>query len=154
MPDESENKSERQKSAPKPPDVKAPAAASDRMSPREHALATGNGPKKQRNQWTGPGFSRVMGSVEHETAKLLHGWDDHEHELGEPIQLTRAEYLAALEATHPKDPVDKDGKPILDEKTKLPKLAGNPVPHPAALSPYKGKRGSLRLGQKPEQEKA
>ena len=138
MPDESDSKPERQKTAPK-------AAAGDMMSPRDHALATGNGPKKRINAWTGPGFSRPMGSVEHEVAKTLHGWDEHEHETGSPIQLSRADYLAALAATHPEDKV-VDGKVV--------ELAGNPKPHPAALSPYKGKRGQIALGQKPTTSKA
>lgn len=163
MSDESENKSERKGSAPKPPEQKppTPAAASDVMTPREHAIATGNGPKKRANVWTGPGFSRQMGSVEHETAKLLHGWNDHEHETGKPIELSRADYLAALKATHPDDELEMtevEGKktPKLDRSGNpiVKKLAGNPVPHPAALSPYKGKRGGLRLGEKPAQVKA
>jgi hypothetical protein len=123
---ESDEKPERQKSAPR-----SPTAAVEKKTPRDHALATGNGPKRtSRNQWTGPGFSRVMGSVEHEVAKVLHGWDDHEHETGKPIELSESDYLAALKATMP-------------EK-------GNPQPHAGALSPYRGKRGALALGQKPE----
>jgi len=127
MSDESDTKPERKGSAPKPPEQRP--AASDLMSPREHALATGNGPPKRKSQWVGAGFSPAYGSTAHEIAKALHGWADHEHEPGKPFQLSRADYLAALAATMPE--------------------VGNPVPHPAALSPYKGKRGAIALGKSP-----
>jgi hypothetical protein len=143
----------------------APAAAGqDKRSPRDWALATGNGPKLDlRNRWSGPGMSSPRGSVEHEVAAVLHGWREHEHETNEPLLMTEADYRAALAASHPADVYlkagtkdattdkaeeaarDRDGNPVLH-----PKHTGVPVPHPAALSPYKGKLGALKLGEKPQ----
>jgi hypothetical protein len=59
---------------------------------------------------------------QHEAAAIEHGWAAHAHHAGEPIKLTRADYEAALKAVQPKE--------------------GNPVPHPAALSPHKPKPGT------------
>ncbi len=147
------------KPARKPTPPAATASPSETKTPKEWAMLTGNGPstEKRKNAWKGPGFSRPHGSVEHEAAELLHGWGDHKHETGAPIQLTRADYEAALAATHPEDEYEltagPEGKPVpkADEfgNPVIKKHAGNPVPHPAALSPYKGKRGQLRIGEKP-----
>jgi hypothetical protein len=163
MVDESDNKPERRSSGQKPPEQlpkppEAKASEEQRMSPREHALATGNGPKPGQSEWTGPGFSRVMGSVQHETAKILHGWDDHEHETGTPMQLTRGEYLAALKATHPEDEyeLDEKGTPKTDRfgNPIIKTYGGNAQPHKPALSEFKGKRGTLKLGEAPQPVKA
>lgn len=155
---QSGDKPHRQGFAPKPPEQKPSGA--ELKTPREWALATGNGPKPQgRNQWSGPGFSRPMGSVEHEVAAVLHGWREHEHETGEAPKMSKDDYLAALKASHPEDEYeleqdgktpkrDRDGNPVIK------KHGGSPVPHSGALSPYKGKLGSLRLGEKPQAVKS
>lgn len=116
-----------------PPDTQGSAPKKkdgpELKSPREWALITGNGPKaKPGVLWTGnglAGMSRPMGSVEHEVASVLHGWREHEHHANEPMLLTLEDYLAALKASHPQE--------------------GNPIPHPAALSPHKGGRIRVRL---------
>lgn len=56
---------------------------------------------------------------QHEAASVEHGWALHAHHTGSPIRLSRADYEAALKAVEPE--------------------TGNPVPHPAALSPHKPK---------------
>lgn len=53
----------------------------------------------------------------HAAAGVLHGWALHEHHAGEPIQLTAADYAAAIEAV--------DARPLR--------------PHPGALSPHAGR---------------
>lgn len=50
-------------------------------------------------------------------ARLLHGWSEHEHHQGEPMQLTEAAYTEAVR-----------------EAMKMP-----PTPSPNALSPHRGK---------------
>jgi hypothetical protein len=55
----------------------------------------------------------------HAAAAVLHGWAAHQHHAGSPIQLTEADYDAALAAV-----------------TVAPL-----VPHNAALSPYAAKAG-------------
>ncbi len=89
---------------------------------------TGHGVKKVKAAFTSGGMSRLMRSVEHEVAAVLHGWREHAHETGAHMLMTKEVYLKALEATHPE--------------------VGNPKPHPAALSPYKGKMGKVALGKK------
>lgn len=81
-----------------------------------------------------------MGSMAHEIASVLHGWGEHAHHENEPIQLTKDDYLAALKAALPEDPKDADGNPVLDEKTKKPKVAGHAKPHKGALSEHRGGR--------------
>lgn len=101
----------------KPPKAEAAKSAEKATkTPREWALELGHGPKLNGpNQWIAEhGMSGVYGSVEYEVAKKLHGWELHEHHAGEPMQITRADFEAALKATHP-------------EK-------GNPVPHLPAAS--------------------
>lgn len=56
---------------------------------------------------------------QHRCAARLHGWDEHAHHAGKPIELTESDYDAALQAaSEPK--------------------SGSYVPHPAALSQFKG----------------
>lgn len=109
-------------------DTPIPVVELVKKTPKEWALETGNSPKNiSRNRWLTlngktevipTGMSRLMGSVEHEVASVLHGWREHEHHAGEPIKLTKEDYLAALAAAMPTE--------------------GNPIPHPAAVSPHKG----------------
>lgn len=109
-------------------------------TPREWALELGHGPKQSGpNQWIAEhGMSGVYGSVEYEVAKKLHGWELHEHHAGEPMQLTKADFEAALKATHPECEYEKDDKGAkkLDRFNNpiVKKYAGNPVPHPPAAS--------------------
>jgi hypothetical protein len=98
------------------------------LSPRGHAIATGNAPRLRKNQMTAQinGSrveigSRARGSWQHESASMLHGWAEHLHHTGKPIEISRADYLAALEAA-----------------TKTDKV-GEYLPHQPALSPHKGK---------------
>jgi len=98
----------------------------ERKSPKEWALATGNGPKASasKNKWdVAQGMSAPRGSVYHEIASVLHGWKEHQENENAPMLLTQEEYLAALKATMPEE--------------------GNPVPHKPALSPHKG--GTVRV---------
>lgn len=39
---------------------------------------------------------------QHACAAVMHGWREHEHQAGAPIQITEADYLAALDAAAPK----------------------------------------------------
>lgn len=55
---------------------------------------------------------------QHNAASALHGWREHEHHAGAPIQLTGKAYRNALRAAAE------------------PNATGNYVPHPAALSPH------------------
>ena len=50
-------------------------------------------------------------------ARISHGWTEHEHHEGVPIQITEAAYFEALEA---------GAQPV-------------PVPSPNALSPHRGR---------------
>src|SRR5690349_24356128 len=104
----------------KPPSAEAPKPAQkagpELKSPRDWALATGNGPKVAAPgvEWTGNavelGMSRLMGSVEHEAASVLHGWRQHEEAENAPFVLSLDDYTAALKATHPEDEYDIDDK--------------------------------------------
>lgn len=109
----------------KPPEAPKPVAV-ELMTPEQHAKATDNvklvtfpvafGGKRNK---------RALFSVKHSAAAMMHGWGrydsnnapeswGHLHHTGVPMVLSRADYLAALEA------------------------AGNgDVPHAAALSPFK-----------------
>lgn len=104
----------------------SPVVESKLKSPRDWAVATGNGPKKRsKNLWTqgatnepARGMSSLKGSMMHECAAVLHGWREHEHHAGTPLLMSEEDYLAALKATMPE--------------------VGNPVPHKPACSPHKG----------------
>lgn len=88
----------------------------------------------------------------HSGAEALHGWREHAHHAGAPIQLTRDEYSAALKAaagpvTRVVEEVTRKGqafkKGAAIDSHKAAEL-GVPVvtdyePHNAALSPHKGK---------------
>ena len=39
---------------------------------------------------------------QHACAAVMHGWREHEHQAGAPIQITEVDYLAALDAAAPK----------------------------------------------------
>jgi hypothetical protein len=159
MSDEAKASTKAEKSTPQP--ATAPAAT-EKRSPREWALALGHGPKPKRPQLVDEGtvqmLSSLLGSAKHEAAKALHGWDDHEHNEGAPIELTSEDYLAALAASHPVDVYLKKG--TKDERTPdaeeaardrwgnpvlHPKFDGTPKPHPGALSKHKGNK--VRVGK-------
>lgn len=115
--------------APKP---QAPVAPPVTATPLEHGLATGNLRRiAQPVAFGGPGESPTPGqelaSVDahgnatlHAPAEALHRWRQHAHHAGAPIQLTREDYLAALQAAA------------------SPDASGNYRPHAAALSPFGG----------------
>lgn len=117
-------------------------------SPEEHAKALGGVKTVQRSAVVGnqPASFELYHQF-HAAAEALHGWREHAHHAGKPIQLTRAEYEAALKAAAA--PVtralDKDGKPTgepIDSHEAAAK--GTPTitdyePHVAALSPHRGK---------------
>jgi len=114
----------------------------DLMIPEQHAYETGNvvTPRVPASEMAvAVSFIQNGRSVQasgaahfshlHNAAAILHGWgkrnaagDDepwgHRHHAGEPIKLTRADYLKALEAAG-----------TTDEH-------GEYVPHPGALSPH------------------
>jgi hypothetical protein len=75
---------------------------------------------------------------QHKAAAALHGWADHEHHAGAPIQLTGDDYYAALVAASepkPQKVVEKairDGKEVDVERA----LPAQYVPHFPALSPH------------------
>jgi hypothetical protein len=107
--------------APVPVVAKAPETTA---TPHEHAVAIGKvepynevvkiGPKGSNPT---PGV-RSLYSWDHAAAAALHGWKNHEHHAGAPIQITRAAYESALAAAS------------------APDATGRYVPHPAARSPY------------------
>lgn len=138
------------KDLPKPDEAgTAPSAQSPLASPLDHAKA-----RKQVR----PGvrrFARVNGepatfddfSPQHAAASALHGWVEHAHHEGKPIELADDDYAAALAAAF--KPVtralDKSGKPT-GEPVDSHKAAADGIPtftdyepHKPALSPHKGK---------------
>ena len=138
----------------KPPKAEAQKSIqAPTKTPREWALELGHGPKQiGKNQWIADhGFSSVRGSIEYEVAKVLHGWELHEHHAGEPIQLTKADFEAALAATHPKNDyelddrgnrkLDRHGNPIV----KKGGHGGNPIPHLPAASDNEFVRKTLAI---------
>jgi len=84
------------------------------------AFGEGARPKKQ------PAYS-----WQHAAAAQLHGWNAHEHHAGSPIQLSRADYEAALAAA---------SAPVA---TLMPNGLTRTVyePHKPALSPHAPKEG-------------
>lgn len=72
------------------------------------------GPKREPDAWR---LLLGIRASQHACARIAHGWTEHEHHEGVPIQLTEAAYLEAVEA----------GK------------AQTPVPSPNALSPHVGR---------------
>lgn len=70
-----------------------------RMTPHEHAVATGNCSTEEENVRIGGRPSeRATYSLGHKCASRLHGWPQHEYHEAEPIMLSRAAYEAALKA--------------------------------------------------------
>ncbi|NBC17445.1 MAG: hypothetical protein GVY18_09060 [Bacteroidetes bacterium] len=57
---------------------------------------------------------------EHACAAVVHGWDKHAHHAGRPMRISKADYLAAIEAAKRPPPGTRRYQP-----------------HPAALSPHK-----------------
>lgn len=92
------------------------------------ALATPEEHAKAEKQFAGRvvRFARIgnqsptfdMYSWQHNAAAALHGWGDHAHHAGKPMQLTAKAYRNALRAAA------------------NPDVKGNYVPEPAALSPH------------------
>lgn len=62
---------------------------------------------------------RTIPDAAHEAASSLHGWAEHAHHVGKPLELTRRDYEAALEAA---------AKPRKGERRLRP--------HQPALSPH------------------
>lgn len=100
----------------------------EKLEPLKHAFATGNGRLidgvvafGRAGEHPVPG-KELEASWQHNAAEQLHGWKNHAHHEGKPIELTRADYLAALKAVETAD------------------KAGNYTPHKAALSPHAPKR--------------
>ena len=118
----------------------------DTKTPAEWATLLGHAPKSVEGvEWVGTlaesGMSEAKFSMAHEIASVLHGWPSHAHHANEPIQLTRADYEAALKAAFPEDRYEMDGdKPKLDRRGNAVIAkgghGGNPKPHRAALSKY------------------
>jgi hypothetical protein len=117
-------------------------------TPEEHAKALGGVKTVQRSAVVNnePASFELFHQF-HNGAAALHGWREHEHHEGKPIQLSADDYKAALKAASA--PVtralDKDGKPTGDPIDSLEAAQkGIPTitdyePHAAALSPHKGK---------------
>jgi len=117
-------------------------------TPEEHAKALGGVKTVQR-------AARVNGEPAtfdlfhpfHNGAAALHGWAEHAHHEGKPIQLSGDDYKAALKAASAPitRALDKDGKPTGEPVDSLEAAnAGIPTitdyePHKPALSPHKGK---------------
>ncbi len=104
------------------------AVAEELLSPENHAKATKNVVLvRVPVAFKGQRQNRVQFSASHAAAAVMHGWGrydlnnnpeawGHLHHAGEPLKLTRQDYLAALKAAESGD-----------------------VPHAAAVSPYKPK---------------
>jgi hypothetical protein len=105
-------------------DSKAEAPALDPvMKPADHARALGQTKKQKRFMvLAGEKKSYEALSAAHEAAAVLHGWAEHEHHTGKTIELSRSAYQGALNAA-----------------SHFAEGTGDYVPHPAALSPFKGK---------------
>jgi hypothetical protein len=122
-----------QSSVPEPSEKSKPeqdSPAEDRKSPREWAVELGN-LKLRKLPAEVSGALTECYSGPHNSAAILHGWKQHAHHEGSPIQLTRAEYLAALEAT-------QIAHEVVPGATGEERNAYRP--HQAALSPHKSKR--------------
>ncbi len=88
------------------------------MTPEDWARATGTVKSRKR-------FMTLKGNkpkyeafpMMHNVAAVMHGWAEHAHHTGKPMLISREDYLKAVE------------------------VAGNEnnPPHPAALSPHRGK---------------
>lgn len=122
--------------------------AVETATPAEHAKALGGVKTVQRAAVIGnqPATFELFHQF-HAAAEALHGWREHAHHEAKPIQLSRADYEAALKAAAA--PVtralDKDGKPT-GEPIDSTEAANKGIPtitdyepHKPALSPHKGK---------------
>lgn len=118
-----------------------------KASPLDHAKSLG----LYRSE---PKFAVVSGtsdtlevfSPQHMAAEALHGWKEHAHHTGKPIELSADDYKAALHAAyHPVTRVvDKDGKRGVKIDSLEAANKGTPTttdyePHPAALSIHNNK---------------
>ena len=152
-----ENKDKGKKPPEQPP---ASVAGPDLRSPRDWAVALGHGPSGKpqlKDEGTKKMLSGPRGSVEYHVAKAMHGWEEHEFHEGTPMLLSRADFEAALAASHPVETyIAADGKSTTTDATKAkrdawknpvldPKSNGNPKPHPGALSKHLGNK--IRVGK-------
>lgn len=96
------------------------APAAETMTPLEHAQALGlvRSAFRQVRADGEKSDSMALFDWRHNSADALHGWSHHEYHAGAPLQLTREDYEAALEAA---------SKPRAD---------GHYVPHEAAKGKY------------------
>lgn len=134
---------------PQPPEPPAAETVPARthFTPAELAVATGNATNRKPGIRMGGGTpqEQPVYSWQHNAAAQLHGWAAHEHHAGAPIQLTPAEYQAALKAASEEVTrvVEKDGKPgaVVDAASVKSINGTKPLvsryePHKAALSPH------------------
>jgi hypothetical protein len=111
--------------------VTASRPASSTKTPREHAKARDL--VKAVKQTVAISVGAPAGSApprpgtvdrynwRHAAAASLHGWSQHEHHAGKPIQLSDADYEAALEAASaPKGVSYEPHKPALSPFKNLP----------------------------------
>jgi hypothetical protein len=69
------------------------------LTPEAHARETGNViPLKNRRTINGVGLTEAF-TVEHQAAAQMHGWNAHKQATVTELLMSRAVYLAALEAT-------------------------------------------------------
>lgn len=129
---------------PKPETAAVPEA---KGSPVDHAKSLGQHRSEAK-------FAVVAGSApnlevfspQHMAAEALHGWKEHEHHTGAPMQLSADDYKAALHAAYypVTRVIGKDGKPGDKIDSHEAAAKGIPTvteyePHPAALSPHNNK---------------
>lgn len=74
--------------------------AGERRAPAEWARETGNVVEIPLEMSVGGkgGLVHRFPGMYHAAAAALHGWREHEHHEGAPMQLSRADYLAAVDA--------------------------------------------------------
>lgn len=112
-----------------PPEDKAPKG---RRKPEEKA-PTVKLPSVNDHKAKLPPKQRFL----HAAASALHGWHEHEHHEGSPLELSAEDYAAALEAAAHRD---------LE--------TGRYVPHPAALCKHMADRRAAALKAREDQAKA
>jgi hypothetical protein len=124
------------------------AVSADLATPEEHAKAFGGvKPVQRAARVNNEPASFELYHQFHNGAEALHGWREHAHHTGAPIQLSADDYKAALKAasTPVTRVLDKEGKPTgepvdsLDMANKGIPTITDYEPHQAALSPHKGK---------------
>jgi hypothetical protein len=89
------------------------------LSPREHALATGN--IRNGAPVVFGGLSNEIRSPEYRAASALHGWDAYTMHSAEPMKLTREAFDAAIDAAKT---ADKRGAYKPHEPALAPHLKG------------------------------